>query len=80
MMFVLYRDGEDNNNEKLYCANLELPVLFELSYYANAVIPVFLLESVIGKLLLVLFKFSYYVNTYETHVLLEDDEVRFCVV
>ncbi|KAL5022193.1 hypothetical protein ScPMuIL_001348 [Solemya velum] len=41
------READDNNNEKLYCANLELPGLFELSYYANSVIPVFLLESIV---------------------------------
>lgn len=40
-----------NNNVKLlyYKPAVSLPYVLELQYYANAVLPVFLLESVIGN-------------------------------
>lgn len=35
----------------MFTPNLKLPNVFELSYYANVVISVFALESIMGKVL-----------------------------
>lgn len=42
-----------NNNVKLlyYKPSVSLPYVLELQYYANSVLPVFLLESVVGNYL-----------------------------
>lgn len=44
-------DWYSNNNMKVsyYKPAVSLPEVLELQYYANSVLPVFLLESVVGK-------------------------------
>ena len=40
---------EDDESEFMFTPSIELPHVFELSYYANTVTSTFALESVIGK-------------------------------
>ena len=40
---------DTSTKSKCFVPNLNLPGVFELSYYSNTVISVFLLESVLGK-------------------------------
>lgn len=47
-------DLENNNVKvKIYTPIVKLPHVLELQYYANAVVPIFLKESIVGKYLLI---------------------------
>lgn len=50
-----------NNNRKLlyYKPFASLPYILELQYYANSVLPVFLLESVIGIIFIIVYLLCY---------------------
>jgi len=47
-VFIVYSPGKTEDEDKLTPC-LDLPTVFELSYYSNHVISVFLLESVVGR-------------------------------
>ena len=53
------KEIKDEPIEEMVLPNLSLPNVFELSYYSNSVISVFLLESVLGESQLLLIPHLY---------------------